>query len=73
MKPTLLLMSRLPDSLIIRLREHFHSRIRCWTKRIGRAVALRAQAFGMSIAYTGRTPKADVPYRWCNEVQALAA
>jgi len=41
--------------------------------RIGRAVALRAQAFGMSIAYTGRTPKADVPYRWCNDVQALAA
>ena len=41
--------------------------------RIGRAVALRAQAFGMSIAYTGRTPKADVPYRWCNDLQALAA
>lgn len=41
--------------------------------RIGRAVALRAQAFGMSIAYTGRTPKADVPYRWCNDVEALAA
>lgn len=41
--------------------------------RIGRAVALRALAFGMSIAYTGRTPKADVPYRWCNDVQTLAA
>lgn len=41
--------------------------------RIGRAVALRAQAFGMSIAYTGRTPKMDVPYRWCNDMQALAA
>ena len=41
--------------------------------RIGRAVALRAQAFGMSIAYTGRAPKADVPYRWCNDVHALAA
>lgn len=27
----------------------------------------------MSIAYTGRMPKADVPYRWCNDVQALAA
>ncbi|WP_240892363.1 2-hydroxyacid dehydrogenase [Pseudomonas sp. TMW22091] len=40
--------------------------------RIGRAVALRAQAFGMSVAYTGRTQKADVPYRWCNDVQALA-
>nr|WP_298380764.1 2-hydroxyacid dehydrogenase [uncultured Halomonas sp.] len=41
--------------------------------RIGRAVALRAQAFGMSIAYTGRTPKADLPYHWHNDVQALAA
>lgn len=41
--------------------------------RIGRAVALRAQAFGMGISYTGRTPKTDVTYRWCNDVQALAA
>jgi hydroxypyruvate reductase len=41
--------------------------------RIGRAVASRAQAFGMAVAYTGRTPKADVPYRWCSDAQALAA
>ena len=40
--------------------------------RIGRAVASRAEAFGMSIAYTGRTEKTDVPYRWCNDVIALA-
>ncbi len=41
--------------------------------RIGRAVALRAEAFGMSVSYTGRTQKADVAYRWCSDVQALAA
>lgn len=41
--------------------------------RIGRAVATRAQAFGMHIAYTGRTPKADVGYRWCDGAHTLAA
>jgi hydroxypyruvate reductase len=41
--------------------------------RIGRAVAVRAQAFGMSIAYSGRSPKADVPYRWCDDALTLAA
>lgn len=41
--------------------------------RIGKAVALRAAAFGMTVAYTGRTQKTDVPYRWCSDVQALAA
>lgn len=41
--------------------------------RIGRAVATRAQAFGMDIAYTGRTPKADVAYRWCVDARTLAA
>lgn len=41
--------------------------------RIGRAVAQRALAFGMEIAYTGRTPKADAPYRWHSDTQALAA
>ncbi|MPN30681.1 2-ketogluconate reductase [bioreactor metagenome] len=41
--------------------------------RIGRAVARRSQAFDMSIAYTGRAPKNDVPYRWCDSVLELAA
>lgn len=41
--------------------------------RIGRVVATRALAFGMSIAYTGRTPKADVPYLWCSDARTLAA
>lgn len=41
--------------------------------RIGRAVATRALAFGMSIAYTGRAPKADVPYLWCSDARTLAA
>ena len=41
--------------------------------RIGRAVARRSQAFDMSIAYTGRAPKDDVPYRWCDSVLELAA
>ena len=41
--------------------------------RIGSAVARRAQAFDMSIAYTGRTPKLDIKYRWYDSVQELAA
>ena len=41
--------------------------------RIGRAVARRSQAFDMSIAYTGRAPKNDVPYRWSESVLELAA
>ncbi|MDH1335036.1 2-hydroxyacid dehydrogenase [Comamonas thiooxydans] len=41
--------------------------------RIGRAVARRSQAFDLSIAYTGRAPKNDVPYRWCDSVLELAA
>ena len=41
--------------------------------RIGRAVAQRALAFGMEIAYTGRTAKADVSYRWCSDALTLAA
>lgn len=41
--------------------------------RIGRAVATRAQAFGMDIAYTGRTPKTDVAYRWYDDARTLAA
>ena len=41
--------------------------------RIGSALAVRAEAFGMSIAYTGRTQKTGVPYRWYSDVQGLAA
>lgn len=41
--------------------------------RIGQAVAARALAFGMSIAYTGRAPKAGVPYLWCSDARTLAA
>lgn len=41
--------------------------------RIGRAVAVRALAFGMSVAYTGPTPKNDLAYRWCSDARALAA
>lgn len=41
--------------------------------RIGRAIAKRAAAFDMNIAYTGRQAKADVPYHFYNTVQELAA
>lgn len=41
--------------------------------RIGSAVARRAQAFDMSITYTGRARKLDVKYRWYDSVQELAA
>ena len=41
--------------------------------RIGRAIAKRAAAFDMNIAYTGRQAKADAPYRFYNTVQELAA
>jgi lactate dehydrogenase-like 2-hydroxyacid dehydrogenase len=40
--------------------------------RIGQAIAHRAQAFGMSIAYTSRSPK-SVPYRYLPTSLALAA
>lgn len=39
---------------------------------IGKAVALRAEAFGMTVAYTGRSQKADQPYLWFDSVNALA-
>ncbi|HEY6610964.1 MAG TPA: 2-hydroxyacid dehydrogenase [Pseudomonas sp.] len=41
--------------------------------RIGRAVAVRALAFGMSVAYTSRTPKTDIPYYWYDNARELAA
>jgi len=40
--------------------------------RIGRAIAELAAAFGMTIAYHGPRPK-DVPYRYCDRLDALAA
>jgi lactate dehydrogenase-like 2-hydroxyacid dehydrogenase len=41
--------------------------------RIGQAIAQRAAAFGMSIAYTARSPKADQPYTYAPSAAALAA
>ena len=40
--------------------------------RIGNAIARRAEAFGMSIAYTARTAKADAPYPYFATAEALA-
>ncbi len=41
--------------------------------RIGQAIAARAQAFGMPISYTARTPKADLPHRFFPDAASLAA
>lgn len=41
--------------------------------RIGQAIARRAQAFDMSIAYTARTAKPHVPYPFFHSAAALAA
>lgn len=41
--------------------------------RIGQAIADRAQAFGMSIAYTARSAKAGLPYAFHPTAAALAA
>jgi len=41
--------------------------------RIGQAIALRAAAFGMDIAYTARNAKAELPYRYLPSAAALAA
>jgi hydroxypyruvate reductase len=41
--------------------------------RIGNAIAKRAEAFDMSIAYTARNPKADSRYRYLPDAAALAA
>jgi lactate dehydrogenase-like 2-hydroxyacid dehydrogenase len=40
--------------------------------RIGRAIATRAAAFGMEIAYQGPRRKADAPYRYFTDPTALA-
>ena len=41
--------------------------------RIGQAIALRAAAFGMQIAYTARSAKPQLPYRFHASAAALAA
>jgi lactate dehydrogenase-like 2-hydroxyacid dehydrogenase len=41
--------------------------------RIGQAIAQRARAFGMSIAYTARSAKPGLPYTFHDQVTALAA
>jgi len=41
--------------------------------RIGQAIAKRALAFDMSVAYTARGAKAALPYRFVPDVRALAA
>jgi len=41
--------------------------------RIGRAIAKRASAFDMPIAYASRAPKENLPYRFYDTVVALAA
>jgi len=41
--------------------------------RIGKAIAQRAQAFGMSIAYTSRSPKSDLPHRYLPDAASLAS
>jgi lactate dehydrogenase-like 2-hydroxyacid dehydrogenase len=41
--------------------------------RIGQAIATRAAAFGMPIAYTARNPRPALPYRYFPTAAALAA
>lgn len=41
--------------------------------RIGQAIATRAAAFGMPIAYTARNPRPQLPYRYLPTAAALAA
>lgn len=41
--------------------------------RIAKAIAHRAQAFGMSIAYTARSAKPELPFRFFEDAAALAA
>jgi lactate dehydrogenase-like 2-hydroxyacid dehydrogenase len=40
--------------------------------RIGKAIAKRAEAFGLAIAYSGRTPQMDVAYPYYPNAVALA-
>lgn len=40
---------------------------------IGRAVARRAEAFGMPVLYTSRSSQADLPYQFVSDLRELAA
>jgi lactate dehydrogenase-like 2-hydroxyacid dehydrogenase len=40
--------------------------------RIGKAIATRLEAFGLEIAYHGRNPQTDVPYRYYPTLAAMA-
>ncbi len=40
--------------------------------RIGKAIAKRAEGFGMKIVYHGRTQQADVPYEYYADVKEMA-
>ncbi len=40
--------------------------------RIGKAVAKRAEAFGLSVIYHGRKPQAGVGYRYCATLEDMA-
>jgi lactate dehydrogenase-like 2-hydroxyacid dehydrogenase len=41
--------------------------------RIGQAIATRALAFGMQVAYTARNPRPQLPYAYCASAALLAA
>ena len=41
--------------------------------RIGKAIATRALAFGMTVAYTARSAKSELAYRYLPSAEALAA
>ena len=40
--------------------------------RIGKAIAKRAEAFGIAISYFGRTKQDDVPYRYFSSLEEMA-
>lgn len=40
--------------------------------RIGKAIARRAQAFGVEVIYHNRKPDPSVPYRWCESLPDMA-
>ena len=40
--------------------------------RIGKAIGRRLEAFGLPISYFGRKPQADVPYRFYDDLVAMA-